>query len=133
MYNLLARRVFRRDHLRKEAPNLGQFRQQLQLVHQRGRRLGMNQRTNPLCNRIQRIDLQRQLHAPLGAELVHQHLRAGKPRDVLEQQRRPACLCGALAQLGRAVGDLRHLQTRAHHLRYPLQFACLVQLLDPVA
>ena len=47
--------------------------------------------------------------------------------------RAPARLGRPLAQLGRAVGNLRHLQIRARRLANPFQFACLVQLLDPVA
>ncbi len=83
---------------------------------------------------IEAVYIERQLHAPLAAELVHQHPAARVSLDVLKQQRGAAwgilriCL---LALLGHSVSDLGDFENGVHRLVDVLQFASFIERLDP--
>ena len=64
--------------------------QHLQLLQHAFGRLDFHELPDAPRNLVQRIDIQRQLHPPFAAELVHQHFGAGIAFDLLKQQRRPA-------------------------------------------
>ncbi len=97
--DFLAGCILRRDRLREELADLSQHRQQLQLAQQTLRRFGAEQRADSLGDFIERVHVERQLHAVFRAELVHQHARARVAFDLFKQQRRSACLRALLAEL----------------------------------
>ncbi len=107
--HLLARRVFGRNGARKKPPHFRQHGKHLQLLQKTFRRFELEQALDALRHVIQAIHIERKLHAPLAAELVHQHPAAWIPLHVLEQQR------GAV-RLGHPIGNLCHLQNGIHGL-----------------
>ena len=120
--------------LGKKLPTSASVGQQLQLVDKADRRGWMQQRADAFGDAVERVDLERELHAALGAELVHQDAGAGMTRDVFEQQRGSAGSPGGDGgHFGGAVGDLGHLEIRRDRLSDRVQFAGAVQPGDPFA
>ncbi len=113
------------DDLGEDAGDLGELRQRLDLVEQRGRRLRLEEEVEAIGPRLPRLDLERPHHPGDGAEQVdrHGHRRA---LDALEQQRRPLLLDDA-------VGDLGDLEDRRHLGADASELACLFQRLEVVA
>ena len=108
--DLLAGGVFGGDDFGEEAADLGERGQELQLVHEAGWGLGLEQGADAVGDGVERVGFERELHAALAAELVHQDLRAGVAFDVFEEQGGTSGFECASAELGGAVGDLGHLE-----------------------
>ena len=128
--DLLAGGIAGGDDPGEEAADLRQHRQHLQLVHHAGGGLGVEQGADAVGDTVERIDVEGELHAGLGAELIHEDTGAGMTFDVLEEQGGSAGPGRAAAELGGAVGDLGHLEDRVDRLRDALEFPCLVELAD---
>ncbi len=85
---------------------------------------------------VERIDLEREVHAALGAELVDQDLRAGMAFDVLKEQRgtagrgRPASI--TRLTFADAVGDFGDFEYRVDFGANFFEFAGAVERGDPV-
>ncbi len=71
---------------------------------------GCKQRANALRDLVQRLHVKRQLHAALGAELVHQHTCAGMPVTFSNRRAGPPAPCRGVFKLRRAIRDLCHLE-----------------------
>ena len=128
------RKTIRPDHilafavahgLGKNGAKLGEFRKHFDLVENALRRLHVQNRRNSPRDLVQRIHLERQIHAPLGANQVRHR---SKPRAfcALEQQRRAA-------PLDRAVRNLGDFQHRIDLGRNALELAFLFQLAQKIS
>ena len=80
----------------KNPPDRRQHGQHLQLVHQTFRRLQMEQALDAPSHIVKLSTSSAMLHAPLAAELVHQHAAAGIALHVFKQQ---GCATGDSAAL----------------------------------
>ena len=74
----------------EELAQVGQHGQHLDFVEQALGRLHVHEVLDAVGDFVQRVDVERHLHAALGAKLVDEHPRAGIALDVLEQQGRTA-------------------------------------------
>ena len=79
------------DSLGKELAHLRQHGEHLYFVEKALRRLYVHEGADAVGDFVEGINLQRQIHAAGGAELVDQDLRAGMAFDVLEQEGGAAC------------------------------------------
>ena len=131
--DLLAGRVLRRDQLGEEGSNLCEFRQHLQLIDETCGGLRLQEHTDAVSDGVQGVGFEREVHAAIASELIHQHTRLRVTLDVLEEQGRASGLCGAAAELCGTVGDLRHLEDGIDLEGNPLQLSCFVQRIDPFA
>ena len=131
--DLLAGGVLGGDDLGEEVADLGEFGQQLELVEQAGGGFGLDQGADAVGDGVERVGFEGQLHAALGAELVHQDFGAGVAGDVLKEQGRAAGFGCAFVELGGAVGDLGHFQMWADGFADAAEFAGFVELGDPIA
>ena len=119
---LLAGRIFCRNGAGKKPAHFREHGKHLQLPQKAFRRFELQQALDPSRNLIEAIHIERQLHAPLAAELVHQHPAARVAFYILKQQRRAArgspSVTFALrpAPLGHSVGNLGDLENGVHWL-----------------
>ena len=122
------------DDLGEEAADFGEGGQELQFVHEADGRGWGEQRSDAVGDLIKRVGVVGQLHAALGAELVHQDAGSGIVHDVLKEQRGAAgaAFCRG-GQLGGAVGDLGHFEVGRDGLSHGGQLAGAVEASDPVA
>ena len=130
--HLFARRILGRNCLGEKLADFRQHGQHLELLEEALRRLDLHEGANPSGNVIQRIDLEGQLHAPLAAELVHQHAGSAIALHILEEQRRTTRRPTALAGFRNPVGDLSDLQDRINFFADAFELASLVKSLDPL-
>ncbi len=133
MDDLFAGGVFGRDDFGEEAADLGELRQQLQLVHEAGWCLRLDESADAVGDGVERVGFERELHTALRPELVHQDFGAGISSDILEEQRWAAGFRYAFAEFGGAIGDLGHFEIRADGLADAAEFARLLKLFDPFA
>ena len=117
MDDLLAGCVFGGDDFGEEAADFGQLRQHLELVHEAGRHLRLQEQSDAVGDGVERVGFEGELHAAFAAELVHQDACAGMAFYVLKEEGGATGFGGASAELGGAVGDLGHLQDRVDLLR----------------
>jgi len=133
MDDLLAGCFFGGDDLGEEAAYLGERWQELQLVHEAGRRFWFEERSDAVCYVVEGVGFEGQLHAAEAAELVHEDLCAGVAFYVFEQESRTSCFWSAFAEFGGSVGDLGHFKIRGDFDSDALELAGFFEGLDPVA
>ena len=120
------------DRLGKELAHLGEHGQHFDFVEKALRRLHVHEGADAVGDFVERVDVERQIHAARGAELVDEELRAGVAFDVLKQQRRPASSVPGGLDLADAVGDLGDFEDGVG-FGADFQFAGAVERRDPVA
>ncbi len=126
--NFFAWGGFRRDHFREEAGDFFERGEELDLVKEGRRRGGVKECFDAGGDVVERVDVERETHAALGPELVHQDASAGIASDVFKEERGTAGL-----EFGGAVGDLGHLQVRGNFGGDALDLTRFFEALDPVA
>ena len=131
--DFLAGSFFGVDGLGEEAADFGEHGEELELVQDAGGDDRAEEGFDALGDVVEGVDLERETHAALGAELVHQDLRALVAGDVFEEQRGASGLGSSLPGLGGAVGDLGHLEDGGDLGGDALQLASFIERLDPVA
>jgi hypothetical protein len=98
------------------------------VVHKAFRPLDREQVLDAAGHVVEAINVERELHAALAAELVHQDAAAGVSLDILKQQSRPA---GSALCFGHPVGDFSDLEDGIHRFVDVFQLSGLIQRLDP--
>jgi hypothetical protein len=93
----------------------------------------MDEDSDAVGDGVERVGVERQVHAAERAVLVHEDPSAGIAGDVLEEEGRAAGFVSSLPKLGGAVGDLSHLEVRADRFADAAEFAGFVELPDPFA
>ncbi len=121
--DFLAGSLARVDDFGKEAADFGEHGEQLELVHHAGGGDGVEESVDALGDVVEGVDFERETHAALAAELVHQHLRALVAGDVLKQQSGAAGVVSSLPGFGGAIGNLGHLEDGRDFGRDALEFA----------
>ena len=84
------------DDLGEEAADLGELGEELEFVEEADGGGGVEEDADAVGDGVEGVDVEGELHAALGAELVHEDAGAGVAGDVLEEE-------GGAAGLGRAV------------------------------
>ena len=83
---------------------------------------------------VEGVDVEGELHAGLGAELVHEGAGTGVAGDVLKQQRgATGAVLRVPFELRCSVGDLGHLEVGADGVFDDDEFARAVEAVDPFA
>ena len=117
--HLLTRGVIFFHRAREKPAHPGQHGQHLQLAQQALRRLEVEQSLDSSCYVVKTIDIERHLHAPLAAKLVHQHPAARVSFYLFKQQcraTRSALDSRAFAPLGDSIGNLGDLENGVYRL-----------------
>ncbi len=108
--DLLARSVFRGDHLGEEVAYFGQHWQHLHLVEQAGWGLRFEESADSIGYVVEGVGFQASCMRRRLPKLVHQDARARVAFYVFEEERRSPGICGATAELGDAVGYFGHFE-----------------------
>ena len=131
--DLLAGGVFAGDDFGEEAADFGEFGEEFELVEHGDGGDGVEEDADAIGDGVKALYIQGELHAGLGAELVHEDAGAGVAGDVLEEEGGASGFGCSLAEFGGSIGDLRHLQVRGDGLLDALDFVGAIERFNPFA
>ncbi len=94
---------------------------------------GFKQGADSVSYGVERVCLEGEVHATLGAELVHEDAGARVAFDVFEEEGGASGLEAVAAEFRGAVSDLGHFQNGIDFVLDYFEFACFVELFDPFA
>ena len=114
--DLLAGRVFRRHGAGKEPAYFRQHGKHLQLSQQAFGRFELEQALDTSRHIIEAIHIERQLHTPLAAKLVHQYPAARVPLYVLKKKCRSTRSTSTFTRFRHSVGNLGDLENGVNWL-----------------
>ncbi len=122
------------NNLGEKTAHLGEQRQHFHFVEEALRRLDVHELADTGGDFVERIAVERQVHAALGAELVDEQLGCGIAFEVFEEQRRTSrAFSSARPPLGHAVGYFGDLQNGVTLRLDALEFAGPIQGGDPLS
>ena len=120
------------DQLGKEAAHLGEHGQHADFIEKALGRFDIHELADAAGDFVERVAVERQVHAALGAELVDEQLGGGIAFEVFKEQRRTArAAAAARTPLGDAVGDFGNFQNGIALGLDALEFAGAIQGGDP--